>query len=479
MLPTLDARLSAAAELVRPGEPVADIGCDHGKLTAVLAASGKYPKVIGADLRPGPLAKAEQTLEYAGCKDRAELRLGDGLSVLSPGEVSTIVLAGVSAQTTWEIIEKAPWVSAPGGPRLVMVPATRHSDLRRWLWEHGFAFVADRPVQAAGRWYAVMAAEYTGQVKTPTFQECLFGLTGQWPEGEGYAAWQKAKLPRLRLGVPDGTELAKEMDELIKGGEQSMTTVQQIYEEMQRIAPLALAESWDNPGLLVDCGGEVSRVLVTLDITPEVVEEAARKGCGLIVSHHPVIFSPLKKLSGQDVAFQLVKSGISAICMHTNLDAAEGGVNEVLAGIFGMREMEAFAEGCGRVGSIEPVTVPELAKKAQKELASRCNQPFNGPAVQVKFADTGKTVRRLAVISGAGGSLFEDAIARGADCLLTGEANHHHAIDAKRLGLSLIAAGHYATEFPVTAAVAEKLRTAFPELEVLVSEDARDPYTYL
>ena len=479
MLPTLDARLSAAAELVRPGEPVADIGCDHGKLTAVLAASGKYPKVIGADLRPGPLAKAEQTLEYAGCKDRAELRLGDGLSVLSPGEVSTIVLAGVSAQTTWEIIEKAPWVSAPGGPRLVMVPATRHSDLRRWLWEHGFAFAADRPVQAAGRWYAVMAAEYTGQVKTPTFQECLFGLTGQWPEGEGYAAWQKAKLPRLRLGVPDGTELAKEMDELIKGGEQSMTTVQQIYEEMQRIAPLALAESWDNPGLLVDCGGEVSRVLVTLDITPEVVEEAARKGCGLIVSHHPVIFSPLKKLSGQDVAFQLVKSGISAICMHTNLDAAEGGVNEVLAGIFGMREMEAFAEGCGRVGSIEPVTVPELAKKAQKELASRCNQPFNGPAVQVKFADTGKTVRRLAVISGAGGSLFEDAIARGADCLLTGEANHHHAIDAKRLGLSLIAAGHYATEFPVTAAVAEKLRTAFPELEILVSEDARDPYTYL
>ena len=479
MLPTLDARLSAAAELVRHGEPVADIGCDHGKLTAVLAASGRYPKVIGADLRPGPLAKAEQTLEYAGCKDRAELRLGDGLSVLSPGEVSTIVLAGVSAQTTWEIIEKAPWVSAPGGPRLVMVPATRHSDLRRWLWEHGFALTADRPVQAAGRWYAVMAAEYTGEVKTPTFQECLFGLTGQWPEGEGYAAWQKAKLPRLRLGVPDGTELAKEMDELIKGGEQSMTTVQQIYEEMQRIAPLALAESWDNPGLLVDCGGEVSRVLVTLDITPEVVEEAARKGCGLIVSHHPVIFSPLKKLSGQDVAFQLVKNGISAICMHTNLDAAEGGVNEVLAGIFGMREMEAFAEGCGRVGSIEPVTVPELAKKAQKELASRCNQPFNGPAVQVKFADTGKTVRRLAVISGAGGSLFEDAIAQGADCLLTGEANHHHAIDAKRLGLSLIAAGHYATEFPVTAAVAEKLRTAFPELEILVSEDARDPYTYL
>ena len=94
MLPTLDARLAAAAELVRPGQPVADIGCDHGKLTAVLAASGRYPKVIGADLRPSPLSKARQTLEHANCQDRAELRLGDGLSVLSAGEVGSIVLAG-------------------------------------------------------------------------------------------------------------------------------------------------------------------------------------------------------------------------------------------------------------------------------------------------------------------------------------------------------------------------------------------------
>ena len=217
MLPTLDARLAAAAELVRPGEPVADIGCDHGKLTAVLAASGKYPKVIGADLRPGPLAKAEQTLEHAGCKDRAELRLGDGLSVLTENEVGSIVLAGVSAQTTWEILEKAPWVFTVGGPRIIMIPATRHDALRRWLWEHGFSFVADRPVQAAGRWYAVMAAEYTGRVYAPTFAECLFGSTGEWPEGKGYADWQKAKLPRMRLGVPDGSELAKEIDSLLAG----------------------------------------------------------------------------------------------------------------------------------------------------------------------------------------------------------------------------------------------------------------------
>ena len=258
-----------------------------------------------------------------------------------------------------------------------------------------------------------------------------------------------------------------------------MATVHEIYDAMQKLAPLELAEHWDNPGLLVDCGGDVHRVLAALDVTPETLEEAARKGCELIVTHHPVIFRPLKALSPADLPFRLVQRGISAICMHTNLDAAEGGVNEVLAGIFGMKNLETFADGCGRVGEIELNSVKGLAYQVQKELASRCNLPENGPAVQIKLVDNGRMVKRLAVISGAGGSLFEEAIAVGADCLLTGEANHHHAIDAKRLGLSLIAAGHYATEFPVTAAVAEKLRAALPELEVLVSEANKDPYTYL
>ena len=148
--------------------------------------------------------------------------------------------------------------------------------------------------------------------------------------------------------------------------------------------------------------------------------------------------------------------------MHTNLDAAEGGVNEVLAGIFGMKNWEPFAGGCGRVGEVEPITVPELARKAQVELGARCNTPLDGPEVPVKYADTGKPVRRLAVISGAGGGLFEEALAMEADCLLTGEADHHDALDAKRLGLSIVATSHYATEFPVTAAVAQKLRAAFP-----------------
>ena len=255
--------------------------------------------------------------------------------------------------------------------------------------------------------------------------------------------------------------------------------VQQVLEILEQIAPPELACSWDNVGLLVDAGRPVTSIMTALDITADVVRDAAESGCELIVSHHPVIFDPLKRLCPTDVPYQLVRAGISAICMHTNLDAAEGGVNDVLADLFGIRQRTAFADGCGRVGDIDPLTVPELAALAQHKLAALCNAPDTGTAVQVKFADTGKPVHRLAVISGAGGSLFAEAIAEGADCLLTGEANHHHALDAKRLGLSLIAAGHYATEFPVTAAVAAALRAALPEVEVLVSTENRDPYTYL
>ena len=188
-------------------------------------------------------------------------------------------------------------------------------------------------------------------------------------------------------------------------------TVQMVYEAMARLAPPQLAENWDNVGLLVDCGRPVTRALTTLDITPEVVEEAARLGCEVIVSHHPVIFSPLKKLSSRDVPFLLVQAGISAICMHTNYDAAEGGVNEILAELFAMRDPEPFANGCGRVGEIDPISVPQLAALAQDRLGCFCVPPLEGQAVQVKYTDNGRPVRRLAVISGAGGSMFEDALA--------------------------------------------------------------------
>jgi tRNA A22 N-methylase len=216
-VPHLDARLSAAAALVRPGEAVADIGCDHGKLTAYLAASGHFPHVIGADLRPGPLAKARKTLSDAGLLAKAELRLGDGLSVLRPGEVGSIIIAGVSARTTTDILSAAPWIFTRGGPRLILIPATKHAVLRGWLLQKGFALIRDIPVQAAGRWYAVMAAEFTGEALLPeqiSLAACLYGKTTGEPGAQAYQELERAKLQKVRLGLAESDPLAKAIDTL-------------------------------------------------------------------------------------------------------------------------------------------------------------------------------------------------------------------------------------------------------------------------
>ena len=249
-----------------------------------------------------------------------------------------------------------------------------------------------------------------------------------------------------------------------------MTTTHQIYEAMQRIAPLELAESWDNPGLLVDCGGPVEKVLVTLDITPEVVAEAAAKHCEAIVAHHPVIFDPLKKLGPQDVPFQLVRAGISAICMHTNLDAAPGGVNDVLADLLRIENRRDFADNCGRIGTLNvPTTAQQLAETCSRMLHTHC-----------KFVEADHPVEKLAEVSGAGGSYLQQAIDEGADCLVTGEAAHHIAILAKQKGVGLVVAGHWGTEHPVVFALADALTERLPkEVTVAPSLADVDPYSYL
>ena len=183
-------------------------------------------------------------------------------------------------------------------------------------------------------------------------------------------------------------------------------SVQQILGFLRAVAPQELALDWDNVGLLVDAGQPVDGVLTTLDITPAVVREAVENDCQLIVSHHPVIFHPLRTLAADDVPALLMKNGISAICMHTNLDAAPGGVNDTLCDILGIAAegRESFAEGCGRIGTTMPTTVEALAKFCAATLHSG-----------VKYVNGQKPVTCLAEVSGGGGSYLEEAIARGAD----------------------------------------------------------------
>ncbi len=210
--PALDARLAAAAAFVRPGHTAADIGCDHGKLSAYLAATGRCPRVLACDVREGPLQKARRTC--APWADRVELRRGDGLAVLAPGEADDIVVAGLGAETIIEILAAAPWV-LDGSVNLVLVPATKHGLLRRWLAHNGFALAGETLCNAAGRWYAVMDARYTGQKREPDALWCVCGTVRGQPGAEQYRAWQLGKIKKTRRGLGAGPQAAA-VDRLIQ-----------------------------------------------------------------------------------------------------------------------------------------------------------------------------------------------------------------------------------------------------------------------
>ena len=226
--------------------------------------------------------------------------------------------------------------------------------------------------------------------------------------------------------------------------------VQQVLEILEQIAPPELACSWDNVGLLVDAGRPVTSIMTALDITADVVRDAAESGCELIVSHHPVIFDPLRRVTAEDVPAMLLQNGISAICMHTNLDAAPGGVNDVLADLLRIENRRDFADNCGRIGTLNvPTTAQQLAETCSRMLHTHC-----------KFVEADHPVEKLAEVSG--------------------EAAHHIAILAKQKGVGLVVAGHWGTEHPVVFALADALTERLPkEVTVAPSLADVDPYSYL
>ena len=246
-----------------------------------------------------------------------------------------------------------------------------------------------------------------------------------------------------------------------------MTTIGEIYGFIDAIAPFEEQMDFDNSGLLVGSENtQVDKVLVALDITKGVVREAAGLGCQLIISHHPVIFTPLKALSGDSPVYALASSGIAAICAHTNLDDADGGVNSCLGeklGLIGASKVQ----GCetGLLGRLDkPYTPPKFACFVRDRLG--CGA--------VQFVEGNSTVEKVAVIAGAGGDYADLMFDAGADAVVTGEAKHHILTAVQDSGKTLIVAGHFNTEAVVLEPFAERLRMRFPKVTFHVSGE-REP----
>lgn len=258
-----------------------------------------------------------------------------------------------------------------------------------------------------------------------------------------------------------------------------MTTLRDIEQAIFALAPKELAEEWDNVGLLVGhTGREVTKILVALDVTEWVAEEAVALGAGLIVSHHPVMNCAWHQVqSVRDdnpqgrLLLHLIENGVGCICMHTNLDKAQGGVNDALAARLGLENVELLEEGGGilRVGTVKEKSCAELAALVKERLG----------AGSVRFLDTGRTIRRVAVGGGACSGYFREAARSGCDALVTADVQYDRFLDAKAMGLCLMDAGHFPTENVVCPVLAGWLRERFPEVEVLESARHREAFDCL
>ena len=231
-----------------------------------------------------------------------------------------------------------------------------------------------------------------------------------------------------------------------------MLTAKEFYQQLNILIPTTLSCKWDNDGAmcLSDPERPIKRVLLTLDITVGAVDYAIEHGVDAIISHHPLIFTPIRSINGCDVKSRvitkLMRNGISAFSFHTRLDAVEGGVNDVLAERLSLQNVSAFSEDgipLARIGTLEPMTVRALAERVKDILGA--------DAVSVTCPE--KTVRRIVIVGGGGKDFIDPAIDAFADCLITGEVSYNAAIDAADSGLAVITAGHFFTENPVLNAL--------------------------
>ncbi len=253
-----------------------------------------------------------------------------------------------------------------------------------------------------------------------------------------------------------------------------MITVQNVLACMEQFAPYALAESWDNCGLLTgDLQHPVTRVLCALDVTQAVVEEAIAVDAQVIVAHHPLIFTSVSRITAEQpvgrILRRVITKDIAVVCMHTNADCAQGGVNDALAQALQLQNiinMEAGENGeLGRVGDLPQGMTPiAFAQYVKAQLG----------AGGVRFAAGNREIRRVAVGGGACGKLMDFAIRKGADAFVIGDCSYDIMQRAEALGLTLVDAGHFPTENPVIPVIADYISAQIPAIDAVCSQVHKD-----
>ncbi len=235
--------------------------------------------------------------------------------------------------------------------------------------------------------------------------------------------------------------------------------IKDIYDYLDAIAPFKTAAEWDNCGLAIgSLESDITKAVIALDVTADVIDTAVNSGAQLVITHHPLLFSPVAQIEADSLVYKSVKSGLTFISSHTCLDKAVGGVNDCLARKVGITDLkQSQIDEFLKIGEIDPCTPEEFALKVKNALGGK-----------ISFTDSNSTIKTVALCSGGGGDLIDAAHLEGADALLTGEAKHHEFLQANHFGTDLFVAGHYETEVIVCESLCDVLSQKFPGIEFIL-----------
>ncbi|MCM0648809.1 Nif3-like dinuclear metal center hexameric protein [Clostridium swellfunianum] len=265
--------------------------------------------------------------------------------------------------------------------------------------------------------------------------------------------------------------------------------VRDIRDIMESYAPSYLKESYDNVGLMVgDLDSEITKILIALDCTLDVIKEAVDKNCNLIVSHHPLLFLKPSTITNDTLQgkkiIELIRNNINLYSSHTNLDVATDGMNDIITKLLGFNEWtvlepcslasEGKEQGIGRLVELEDaITLISLCKKVKEKLKID----------SLRYSGDGeKLINKIAIVNGSGEDYFKQAFKAGAECIITGDTSYHYVSDYSEMGIGIIDAGHFETEWPSMIVVSEKLKRVLNEEgysnEVVVSDKCKPVYKF-
>ncbi len=259
-------------------------------------------------------------------------------------------------------------------------------------------------------------------------------------------------------------------------------TAADIASTIEKFAPLSLQESYDNAGMQVgNPEMPVSALLLCLDFTEDILQEAIGRGCNMIVSHHPLLFRGLKEITGsndtQRIVIEAIRNGIALYSAHTNLDSARNGVSYEMARMLGIHDIQVLCPntedpdtGLGVIGNIPPTPKIEFLRKVK--------ETFNVKAVRYSDRTSKLVVKRVALCGGSGAELIGDALKMNADAIVTGDVKYHEMVN---FGQNMLVAdiGHFESELCAREIFFRIIRAQYPELPIYFAESEKNPISII